>query len=185
MDIMNPRLQIVTGGLIWVSAIYCAQFPMSFTAFMIVYSVIGGIGFGIVYFVPLLCAWSYFPTKRNLVAGFVLCAFSLNAIVTSAVTQQIVNPLNDDPSITIELGKNTESFFPVNSYQVEQLPRMWTRLSQIALLCFILSLPLLTKKPDDVTQRKSATQVLDDAIRETEEKEGFQSDEECEGPPNL
>lgn len=86
MDRMAPRMQIVLGGLIWVCAVYCAQFPISFIAFLCIYSVIGGIGFGIVYFVPLLCAWSYFPNHRNLVAGLILMCFSLNAILCSAIT---------------------------------------------------------------------------------------------------
>ena len=101
MDYMGPRQQVLLGGLIWVIAVYCAQFPVSFTVFLLVYAIIGGIGFGIVYFVPLLCAWSYFPTKRNLVAGLILMCFSLNAIMTSAITLQIVNPMNDEPDITI------------------------------------------------------------------------------------
>jgi len=101
MDRMNPRLQVLLGGLIWVCAIYCAQFPVSFPVFLVVYAIVGGLGFGIVYFVPLLCAWSYFPTKRNLVAGFVLCAFSLNAILCSAVTTSLVNPNNESPNIKI------------------------------------------------------------------------------------
>jgi hypothetical protein len=61
----------------------------------------GGIGFGIIYFVPLLCAWSYFPTKRNLVAGLILMCFSLNAILTSTITTKIVNPYNDQPEVKI------------------------------------------------------------------------------------
>lgn len=101
MDLMAPRMQIVLGGLIWVGAVYCAQFPMSFTTFLLVYSVFGGIGFGIVYFVPLLCAWSYFPNTRNLVAGFVLCAFSLNAIMCSSITTKMVNPDNQPANIKI------------------------------------------------------------------------------------
>ena len=92
---------MLLGGIIWSSAIYCAQFPMSFYSFLVVYGVLGGIGFGIVYFVPLLCAWSYFPNKRNLVAGLILMCFSLNAIACSTITTAIVNPYNDAPDITI------------------------------------------------------------------------------------
>lgn len=99
LDYLNPRLQVLLGGLIWTCAVYCAQFPVSFPVFLVVYSVLGGIGFGIVYFVPLLCAWSYFPNKRNLVAGFILMCFSLNAIMTSAITTNMVNPNNDQPYI--------------------------------------------------------------------------------------
>lgn len=159
-------MQVILGGLIWVTAVYCAQFPTSFTTFITVYSVIGGIGFGIVYFVPLLCAWSYFPDKRNLVAGFVLCAFSLNAILCSSITTSMVNPDNEPANIKIQIGMNTESYYAVDSEQVAMLPAMWTRLSQIALTFFILSLPLLNKKVDDPSSRKSCTQILDEAIND-------------------
>jgi len=80
---------------------------MSFPAFLLAYSLIGGIGFGIVYFVPVLCAWSYFPTKRNLVAGFIFMCFSLSAILTSSLTISIVNPDNDKPDVQVQIGKNT------------------------------------------------------------------------------
>ena len=101
MQRINPRLQIVIGGLIYVSAIYCAQFAESFTVFLVIYSVLTGIGFGIVYFVPLLCAWSYFPAKKNLVSGFILCCASLNALFLVSVTKNIVNPENESPDIKI------------------------------------------------------------------------------------
>ena len=116
MDHINPRAQVLLGGLIWTVAVFCAKFPLSFPVFLCVYSVLGGLGFGICYFVPILCAWSYFPTKRNLVAGSILCCFSLNAIVCSTITTKMCNPMNEEPDITIQLGKNTESFFATDSY---------------------------------------------------------------------
>ena len=72
--------------------------------------------------------------------------------------------MNESPDITIQLGKNTESFFSIDSYQVNQLNKMWTTLAQIGLLWIILSLPLLTKKVEDPAERKSAVDMLDDAI---------------------
>lgn len=48
---------------------------------------------------------------------------------------------------------------------------MWTRLSQIGLFFIIMSLPLLTKKEDDPGQRKSATQILEEAILAKEQEE--------------
>ena len=99
LDYLSPRLQVCLGGIIYVCAVFCAQFALSFPLFLVIYSVLAGIGFGIVYFVPLLCAWSYFPTKRNLVAGFILMCFSLNAILCSTITTNMVNPNNDKPDI--------------------------------------------------------------------------------------
>ena len=153
-------------------------------AFIVVYSLIGGLGFGIVYFVPLLCAWSYFPNRRNLVAGFILMCFSLNAILTSAITTGMVNPDNDQPDIQTQIGKNTEYFFAADSHQVAMLPKMWTRLAVIALAFTLLSLPLLTKKEDDFS-RKSGTEILDAAIDALEQEQAASYYDESDGPNNL
>ena len=52
------------------------------------------------------------------------------------------------------------------------VPKMFTRLSMIALGFVTLSLPLLTKKKDDFS-RKSATTILDEAIKKIEEEENL------------
>ena len=44
---------------------------------------------------------------------------------------------------------------------------MWTRLAQIALGFIVLSLPFLNKKEDDYS-RKTAGEILDDAIAKAE-----------------
>lgn len=63
------------------------------------------------------------------------------------------------------------------------LPKMWTRLSQIALLFFMLSLPLLNKKEDDPSKRKSSTQILDEAINDYETK--YECNDESEAGSGM
>ena len=94
MDRIHPRLQIALGGIIYVIAIYCSQYANKFSVFILLYGVLAGIGFGIIYYLPLKCAWTYFPKKRNLVTGIILCCYSLNAMILSNVTTNIVNPYN-------------------------------------------------------------------------------------------
>ena len=48
------------------------------------------------------------------------------------------------------------------------LSEMWTWLAKVALFFFALSLPLLNKKQDDPSKRKSSLEILDDAISEYE-----------------
>ena len=69
----------------------------TFESFIAIYSVCLGTGFGIVYFLPVLCAWSYFPGYRDLCAGTILCCFSLAAIADSAFTTTLINPDNEEP----------------------------------------------------------------------------------------
>jgi MFS family permease len=101
MDRIHPRLQMSLGMVIFALSIYCAQFATTFTGFLFAYSVCAGTGFGIVYFLPVLCAWSYFPGYRNLCAGTILCCFSLAAIMDSAFTTSLINPENEKPTIRV------------------------------------------------------------------------------------
>ena len=101
MDRIHPRLQMTIGLIIFSSSIFLCQFCTTFTGFVLVYSICAGTGFGIVYFLPILCAWSYFPGYRNLCAGFILCCFSLAAILDSAYSKFIVNPDNEKPDLVV------------------------------------------------------------------------------------
>jgi len=68
----------------------------------------------------------------------------LNAIFISKITTDIVNPYNQNPDINIEIGQLTEHFFSSDSYEVQNLGRMFTRLTEISAFMIIISLPFLT-----------------------------------------
>lgn len=78
---IDLRLQLLLGAIIYSSAVYLSQFAHTFELFVLSYSILGGIGMGIVYFLPVLCGWSYFDTIRPIVAGSILSWFSLMGIV--------------------------------------------------------------------------------------------------------
>ncbi len=65
---------------IYALSVLLAQFPTSFDSFCFFYSFLGGTGMGIVYFLPVLAAWSFFPTIRPICAGAILSSFSIAAI---------------------------------------------------------------------------------------------------------
>jgi len=121
-DKISPKLQALIGGVIFCPAIYFGQVPETFTAFVLIYAVVAGIGFGIVYFLTLGCAWSHFDdSKRDVIAGTILCCFSLNALAMSFVCTGIVNPDNEAANIIDKHGKNFELYFAPDSTQVQNL----------------------------------------------------------------
>ena len=101
---ISPRQLLVTGGVIYASCVYLAQYTATFGHFFLVYAVMAGIGYGLLYFLPLQCAWSYFPHSRSLLSGVILCCFSLNAIVTSEVSTNIVNSEDAEPTVVVKTG---------------------------------------------------------------------------------
>jgi hypothetical protein len=84
--------------------------------FLFIYGIIGGIGFGVCYFLPIVCAWSHFSqNQRPLISGVILCAFSFNALACTLYTTHIINPYNEKPEILVQRGENVEKYFAVDS----------------------------------------------------------------------
>jgi len=79
----TPRMHLLCGLMICNYATYMAQYCLNFNSFLFMYGIVFGIGFGIVYFLPILCAWTYF-TNRPMTAGSILCWFSILAIYNSS-----------------------------------------------------------------------------------------------------
>tara|TARA_B110000285_G_C15057436_1_gene580398 strand:- start:916 stop:1077 length:162 start_codon:yes stop_codon:yes gene_type:complete len=50
-------------------------------AFVCSYGIMCGIGVGITYFVPLVCAWEYFPERKGLVTGIIVGAYGFGAFI--------------------------------------------------------------------------------------------------------
>jgi len=98
---INLRLQLFIGSAIYCSAIYLAQYMDHYDSFVLVYSLMSGFGIGIIFFLPIACAWSYFPTIKPLVAGSILSWCSLSSILYIYLSRQVLNPLMEHPTIEI------------------------------------------------------------------------------------
>ena len=77
---------------------------------------------GIVYFLPVLAAWSYFPHIRPICAGTILSWFSLSGIGYAELAIKTLNPNNEKASIFIKSGLSTEKYYPSDSSQVHNIP---------------------------------------------------------------
>jgi len=115
---INLKLQLLIGCLIYSVGIYLSKFATTFTTFMIYYSVMAGFGMGIVYFLPVLCGWSYFPTIRPVVAGSVLSWFTWISMGYVLYATKMLNPNNLPPTVEVETGKATQRFYAPDSEMV-------------------------------------------------------------------
>jgi hypothetical protein len=44
------------------------------------------------YFVPLVCAWEYFPHKKGLMTGIIIGAYGFGSFFFSLLSTKLVNP---------------------------------------------------------------------------------------------
>jgi len=83
--------------------------------FVLIYSVMAGIGIGIVFFLPIACGWSFFPLVKPLVGGSILSWCSISSIMYAELAIHTLNPNNEKPTIIVPVGKGKEKYFDPNS----------------------------------------------------------------------
>ena len=86
----GPRRVTIAGGLLTGLGWLLASFATSVSMLYIVYGVIGGIGVGIAYGVPVAVAARWFPDRRGLAVGLTLLGFGFSAFFTANVAGWLI-----------------------------------------------------------------------------------------------
>ena len=98
---------------------------------------------GPTYYIPIMCAWEWFPNRKASVTGFILCGYGFGGFIFGLLTANIANPDNLKPDVD-------QYYFPVEV--ANRVPFMfkvcavsWTSLYLIAILT-------VCRNPDYVKQ---------------------------------
>ena len=93
-DRRGPRTVALAGGLIYSVGIIGASFAHSrhqLPLLVLTYGVMGGIGLGAAYIVPIAMLQKWFPDRRALITGIAVGGFGFGAFITSPVAQRLVD----------------------------------------------------------------------------------------------
>jgi OFA family oxalate/formate antiporter-like MFS transporter len=86
----GPRNVTITGGILtglgWLLASFATSVPMLY----VLYGVVGGIGVGIAYGVPVAVAARWFPDRRGLAVGLTLLGFGFSAFFTANIAAYLI-----------------------------------------------------------------------------------------------
>jgi OFA family oxalate/formate antiporter-like MFS transporter len=88
---VGPRVVAMTGGALYGSGVFLASFSDHGLWWLYVtYGVIGGIGLGFAYIVPISVLVKWFPDRRGLMTGIAVGGFGAGALVTAPVATRLI-----------------------------------------------------------------------------------------------
>ena len=106
----GPRLPMTIGGLTIVLCYVGLHFAKTLWLCYLL-SVLFGLGQGLCYFPPIRTAWYYFPKRKGIVLGTIVCGFGLSGAILTFVIKLVVNPLK------IHSEKGNGGFYPEEVYK--------------------------------------------------------------------
>ena len=87
----GPRIVALTGGFLYGLGVFLASFSADKLWWLYLsYGVIGGIGLGFGYIVPIAVLVKWFPDKRGLITGIAVGGFGAGALVTAPLATQLI-----------------------------------------------------------------------------------------------
>src|ERR1700740_1546631 len=87
----GPRVVALTAGVLYGLGVFLASFSADKLWWLYLsYGVIGGIGVGFAYIVPIAVLVKWFPDRRGLNTGIAVGGFGAGALVTAPVAQRLI-----------------------------------------------------------------------------------------------
>lgn len=87
----GPRIVALTGGFLYSLGVFLASFSADKLWWLYLsYGLIGGIGLGFGYIVPVAVLVKWFPDKRGLITGIAVGGFGAGALVTAPVATRLI-----------------------------------------------------------------------------------------------
>jgi MFS transporter, OFA family, oxalate/formate antiporter len=87
----GPRVVALTGGFLYGLGVFLASFSANKLWWLYLsYGVIGGIGVGFSYIVPVAVLVKWFPDRRGLITGVAVGGFGAGALVTAPVATRLI-----------------------------------------------------------------------------------------------
>src|SRR6266481_4209388 len=86
----GPRVVAFTGGVFYGLGVFLASFSHNLWWLYLSYGVVGGIGLGLGYIVPVAVLVKWFPDHRGLITGIAVGGFGAGALITAPVATRLI-----------------------------------------------------------------------------------------------
>ena len=79
----GPKHIVAVGGFLALAGKWFASYTTSIWVFISLYGLLGGIGNGMSYMIPLVCTWEYFPKRKGLITGIIVSGYGLGSFIST------------------------------------------------------------------------------------------------------
>jgi MFS transporter, OFA family, oxalate/formate antiporter len=87
----GPRIVALTGGALYGLGVFLASFSTRISWLYLTYGLIGGIGLGFAYIVPVAVLVKWFPDRRGLITGVAVGGFGAGALITAPLATRLIH----------------------------------------------------------------------------------------------
>ncbi len=87
---MNPKVLAIIGSIAISIAWIMAGYATSIKAIILTYGILGGIGVGTVYGIPIAVAGEWFPDRKGFAVGCTLLGFGLSPFITAPLASELI-----------------------------------------------------------------------------------------------
>ena len=158
---MNTKLLLTITSTAVISAIFLASRAQTWSTFKLIYVTVFPMAAGIMFYVPICCAWEWFTVGRGFITGLLYGAFGMGAFTFDFITVAIVNPDNLQ-RVTDE--ETNEDYFPKEVAM--RVPYMFTICCITWGSMLLISIFLIERNPAFVQRKRiEARQLKLDSIQ--------------------
>ena len=90
---VGPRATATAAGILYGAGMLVSGLAPDLPTFYLAYGVLGGVGLGLGYIVPLAVLIGWFPDKRGFISGLAVTGFGLGALIVSPLATELVRTL--------------------------------------------------------------------------------------------
>jgi OFA family oxalate/formate antiporter-like MFS transporter len=135
----HPRVVAMTAGLLWGGGVFLASFSAHKLWWLyLTYGVIGGIGLGMGYVVPIAVLVKWFPDRRGFITGLAVAGFGTGALFSAPAARWLIDHVGLMPTFaylgvaygTIAIAAAYFMCNPAEGYKPEGWTPSATQLSQ-------------------------------------------------------